>query len=389
MCAEQAKDDSYILYGSPPSLYSGKIRSYLRKKGLPYRERLTCHPDYFGKIMPKVGRYVIPVLECPDGTIIQDTSEIIDFLEAHHQGPSVYPDSPKQKIVSLILELFGDEGMLRPAMHYRWNFPDDNDNFISLEFGRFMVPTAPDEEAKGLAMPVKARMSGLLPALGVTPDTIPVIEAAYADLLAALDAHFLEHPYVLGGRPTIADYGLYAPLYAHLSRDPAPSLLMKKNANRVWRWVERMTAPDLDKPEFPAMPDALLEADNIPDTLANILKLVATDYLPEIISLVDYINRYIDENDPAEGTAVITNTAKRSLGGFHVMIRDTDHRLVARHYSIWMLQRVQDAYAALTNTEKADVDTLLTSVGLTALTTHKCTRRIDRENHTEIWGKTL
>jgi len=388
MDTDHSADHSYIMYGSPPSLYSGKVRSYLRKKGLSYSERLTCHPDYFAKIMPAVGRYIIPVIECADGTIVQDTSEIIDFLETRHSGPSVYPESPKQKVAALILELFGDEGMLRPAMHYRWNFDDDNDDFVSLEFGRFMVPTAPDADAKAFAKPVKAQMSGLLPVLGVTAATIPAIEAGYADLLTALDAHFLTHPYLLGGRPTIADYGLYAPLYAHLSRDPAPSLLMKKTANRVWRWVERMTAPDLDKPEFPDMPDALLAQDEIPETLANILKLVASDYLPEIVSLVDYINHYISENAPTEGAPIITDPAKRSLGGFHTIIRGTDHRLAARHYSIWMLQRVQDAYCELSDTDQSDVETMLEAVGLTALISSKCARRIERINHTEVWGQT-
>jgi len=379
-------EDCYIMYGSPPSLYSGKVRSYLRKNRLPYFERLTCHPDYAGKIMPAVGRYVIPVLESPDGTIVQDTSEIIDFLETRHGEPSVYPEGAKQKITALILELFGDEGLLRPAMHYRWNFDEDNDDFISLEFGRFMAPTAPDAEAKTLAAPVKAQMSGLLPALGVTAKTIPAIEAGYAELLAALDAHLLEQPYLFGGRPTIADYGLYAPLYAHLGRDPAPSLIMKKTANRVWRWVERMTAPDLDKPEFPDMPDTLFEDDKVPATLANILKIVAIDYLPEITGLVDYLNGYISENEITEGALVITDPAKRSLGGFQTVIRDTDHRLVARHYCLWMLQRVQDAYDALSETEQADVRSMLQNVGLAALIDHKCARRIDRVDHKEVWG---
>jgi hypothetical protein len=36
------------------------------------------------------------------------------------------------------------------------------------------------------------------------------------------------------------------PLYAHLARDPYPSVLMKQQAQRVWRWVERMNAPVLD-----------------------------------------------------------------------------------------------------------------------------------------------
>ena len=33
--------------------------------------------------------------------------------------------------------------------------------------------------------------------------------------MAELDAHFAAQPYLLGGAPTIGDYGLFASLYAH------------------------------------------------------------------------------------------------------------------------------------------------------------------------------
>ena len=65
------------LYGSPPSLYSGKARSYLRKAGIEFEERLHSHPDYSARILPAISRFVIPVLETPEGEIVQDTTEII------------------------------------------------------------------------------------------------------------------------------------------------------------------------------------------------------------------------------------------------------------------------------------------------------------------------
>ena len=49
-----------------------------------------------------------------------------------------------------------------------------------------------------------------LPLHLVSPETAPEIEAAYHDTMAELDAHFALHPYLLGGAPTIGDYGLFA-----------------------------------------------------------------------------------------------------------------------------------------------------------------------------------
>ena len=371
-----------IFYGSPLSLYSGKARSYLRKSGIPYEERLASHPDFFQKIVPQIGRFVIPVVQTPAGDLVQDTTEIIDHFEGTTDAPSVYPESPKQKITALILEMFGDEGLIRPAMHYRWNFDEDNKDFIALEFGRIFNPTGTDEEAREIAKAPMARMKALLTPLGVMPDNFAVIEAGYAELLAALNTHFTQNPYILGGKPSIADYGLYAPLYAHLARDPAPSILMKKTANRVWRWVERMTAADMDKPEFPDMADTYLDNDEIAETLLPVLSLVGTDHGPELKALVAFMNDWLDKNPTIEsGAKIVPDPEKRSLGSMYMTIRGQQFTVMARHYTLWMLQRVQDAFDGLTASEQQDVLLLLEKTGLGYLITERCNRRINREGY--------
>ena len=70
-------------------------------------------------------------------------------------------------------------------------------------------------------------------------------------MLDALDVHFQHYPYLLGGLPSIADFGSMAPLFAHLGRDPVPSSLMKNRAPNVHRWTERMNLPAIADGEFP------------------------------------------------------------------------------------------------------------------------------------------
>ena len=386
MALNTSTGNGYIMYGSPVSLFTGKLRSYMRKKGIPYRERLTSHPDFATKIFPVVGRMVIPVLEAANGDILQDTCEIMDALERRHEGVSIYPITPQQRLVAHIIELFGTEGLIKPAMHYRWNFDAENDHFISLEFGRFMNPQAEDAEAKDLAKLPKSMMSGLVKVLGVTEATIPTVEAGYEALLAALDAHFLKYPYLFGGRPTVADFSLYAPLYAHLARDPAPAMLMKQKANRVWRWVERMTVPDCDMPEFPDMAEDLLANDEIPETLMAVLKVIAEDYLPEYEGLVNFMNGYLVENKVDEGAPLLPDTSKRSLGFFNCKLRGQEFSLVARNYSLWLAQRIHTVYDNLSETDKSTANALLKTTGLTALCKKRCNRMIVRQQFKETWG---
>ncbi|WP_374764434.1 glutathione S-transferase N-terminal domain-containing protein [Yunchengibacter salinarum] len=375
-------------YATPFSLYSGKVRSYLRKAGIAFEERLPSHSDHMTHVVPRVGRVVLPTVTMADGTVHQDTTEIIDALEPQSRAPGVYPDSPRQRITALILELFGDEGLLRPAMHYRWHYREAHDHYLSLEFARAMNPKADGVEADNMAEPMKAQFSGYLPMLGVTAQTTDLIEDTYLDLLADLDRHFRDQPYLLGFRPCIADYGMIAPLYAHLGRDPVPAKLMKEKALRVWRWVERMQTAGADMPEFAGAEPVLLPDDVIPHTLKAVLRLVATDYLPELRALSAFMDNWLDRhgNEVREGAPVITEKGQRTLGTMEIDLRGTPVTVAARHFSLWMLQRVQDAYDGLDAAGRASVDALLAETRLQEIVTLRPARRIERKDYVEVWG---
>src|SRR3569623_1927057 len=70
----------YVLFGMPASLYTAKVRSYLRKQRLDFIERTPGHPSFLGEVVPAVGRWIIPVLQTPEGRLIQDGADIIDHF---------------------------------------------------------------------------------------------------------------------------------------------------------------------------------------------------------------------------------------------------------------------------------------------------------------------
>jgi len=134
---------AFTHYGADFSMYSGKTRSYLRYKGIPFEEQLATAKVYRKILIPNTGVAMIPVLETPEGEFIQDTTAIIDSLEKRF-GRSVYPATPKQRLVALLLmELYADEWLLIPAMHFRWSFPRINRKFIYGEFGKVVSPMLP------------------------------------------------------------------------------------------------------------------------------------------------------------------------------------------------------------------------------------------------------
>ncbi|MEO0996379.1 MAG: glutathione S-transferase N-terminal domain-containing protein [Pseudomonadota bacterium] len=219
----------FVLYGAECSYYTAKLRSYLRKKGIPFVERLPREDHYRDVVRPAVGTYRIPVIAAADDRCIQDTAAIVDALEPHYPEPAAVPSTPRQHVVARLLELIAGEYLLKAAMQFRWNHPRQNRQFIVHEFGQlYRLGDAAAIQAKGSEL--ADRMRQYLPGLGVVEATQEAIEEGFWSLLALFERHLQDHPYVLGGIPSLADYSLMGPLYAHIARDPYSGMLLKQRA---------------------------------------------------------------------------------------------------------------------------------------------------------------
>jgi len=382
-------------YGAPMSLYSGKARAYFRKQGIPFKEVMPGHKTFLEDVAKKVQRRVVPVIEIDNGssdsTLIQDTVDIIDHFENKADKRfSVYPQTPLQKLTALIIDLFGSEGLLKTAMHYRWSFLKENEGFIRYEFGDHAAPGTGRETVEAVADHVIGQMQAYLPKMDITERTIPAIEAQYADLLELLNKHFEHHPYLLGGLPSVGDYGLFAPMYAHLARDPYPSNIMKCKAQRVYRWVERMNAENSDMPEYPDYAETFCSDDEIPETLGPVLQLIAADFLPEMQRTVAEINNWLEENAEVQSGACVTAKPHiKALGEMSYLMRGTEFKGMVIPYRLYMLQRITDAYEAMSVDDKAKANSFFDAVGLKDMLTLKAKRRVNRENHIEVWGNEI
>jgi glutathione S-transferase len=383
---------SWKLHGTPGSLYTGKARSYLVKQQIPFENRAAGEHRFREELVPRLGRWIIPVLESRDGTLVQDGSDIIAHFEA--KGGTrypAYPTTPLHALIGQIFELFGGEGLLRPAMHYRWNFDEVNKAFLSIDFASTLAPTgAPADVQAGIFGMASARMRKAMASFGVTPDSIPAVEASYATFLSLFNAHLAGSPYLLGGRPTIGDYGLIAPLYAHLARDPYPARLMQQTAHRVWRWTERMNRADHDAGEYSDVPEDLFADDAVPETLKALLRFVAEDYLPEIRAFVQYTNEWLAARPGlVAGTNGLDRIQDRVIGTTGFSWRGHELRVAVMPYRLYLLQKVQDVADRAPPAARAAIDALLQETGLSDLLALRTTRRVIRANHLEVWSESV
>ena len=238
--------DLHRLYAITHSLYSGRARAYLIKQGIPFQELSTGHESFKAEVLPKGKLATIPTLVTPEGEVIRDGAAIIEHFESLNGRPS-QPLGACQQIISALFDVIGSDGLLRPAMHYRWNYPEENLHFVRYHFLHSQRDT-PERADKTEYM--MNRMRHVAQVFGVTEQSQTLVEELYLEYLEALNKHFEQYPYLLGWKPCVGDFGLLAPMYAHLGRDPHPACLMQQRAPRVYRWVERMNRADQDAPEY-------------------------------------------------------------------------------------------------------------------------------------------
>ena len=340
--------DTLTLWGTPHSFYTGKVRSYLIKKGLPFREQTLADPRFKAHVVPTVRHMVVPVVELPDGTLLQDSAEIVEVLEARYPDTPMLPPTPVQRCVAMLLDAFGTEGLLAPGMHYRWSYRSVQESFLQAEFGRALYYGTSRDERNAAGRAIMDYFSNFLPGLGVTPETIPAIESSYEALLEVLDAHFQCHPYLLGCRATSADFGFMAPMFAHLGRDPVPAQLMKMKAPNVYRWTERMNLANITDGEFPACDGQWLADDAIPATLEPVLAHIFADWGPQWLADAALFNDW-STGQPAGTLVEVRNERKvhQTLGMVTAPLRGVPMTRGSAPNGLWLLDKALTASAAL------------------------------------------
>lgn len=319
------------VHGLDLSYFTGKLEAYLRGKKIPY-ELIEMDTADFKRCGKATGVAQMPQVEWENKSWLSDTTLIIDFLEKQVPQTSILPSDPAQLFLAQLLEDFGDEWLWRPALYYRWANAADA-RLMSYRLAKGMMRDVP--------LPLFMRRWAILNRQrlhflwldGVRPSTAKRVEAHYLETLDALE-HVLQHsPFVLGMRPTLADYGLYGSMFRHFFCDPTPAGIMRTRAPAVHEWVARMW--NLSLSDFNAVS---LEG-NVSDHLHPLLKIVCKEFLP-----------YMQLNETA-----VTDNKKH----FEFHSEGTVFKLPAQRYRAWRFQRLKKRYQALSEQTRVSLLTAM------------------------------
>ena len=235
--------NAYRIFGSELSPYSVKVRSFFRFKGIEHTW-IPRSPTVQAEFQKYAKLPLVPLVVTPKDEGLQDSTPILERIEAAHHEPSVVPDDPALAFVSALLEEYGDEWGNKWMFHYRWRYQPDAWSTAERIAQQMMGAEGTLAVAQARAA-VAERMLGRRGFVGSNDKTQPLIEASFKKAAALLDAHLATRPYVLGARPSMADFGLWGQLY-EAATDPTPGALLRASAPNVMAWVKRMLSPKVE-----------------------------------------------------------------------------------------------------------------------------------------------
>jgi hypothetical protein len=119
----------------------------------------------------------------------------------------------------------------------------------------------------------RARQVGRMELVGCTEANAALIETSTGALLSALEAHVVEHHFLFGTRPSLAEFAIFGQL-SQLATDPSAQDMMRPDYPYTYRWLAHLD--DLSGLEG----ESAESKSGTSTSVSSILKIVGAVYLP-------------------------------------------------------------------------------------------------------------
>jgi len=267
--------------GAPGSPYTRKMLAYMRYRHISYEFMLGDQSTELGLPKPKVE--LLPTFYLPndEGEIeaVVDSTPLIRRFEKAFTGREAVPSNPVLAFINYLIEDYADEWLTKSMFHYRWYYDADikkAGSILPLWRGLQMDK----EQHQKFSAFVADRQISRLYVVGSNDVTAPVIEASYRRFLAIMDELIKRQVFVLGSRPSSADFGIYAQMTQLARFDPTPMTICLKDAPRVYAWVD--VVDDLSGQVCEE--DGWMSVDLMSDVLGPLLSEIGRVYVPALIA---------------------------------------------------------------------------------------------------------
>ena len=276
-----ALDQPLRLKGAPGSPYTRKMLAYMRYRHIGYEFLIGDQTADANLPKPKVE--LLPTFYLPNeqGEIeaVVDSTPIIRRFELEFSGRETLPPDPVLSFLNYLIEDYADEWLTKSMFHYRWYYDADikkAGDILPLWRGLNMSI----EQHEKISAFIADRQISRLYVVGSNDVTAPVIEASYLRFLKLMDALIEKQTFVLGARPSSADFGIYAQLTQLAKFDPTPMALCLEQSPRVFAWTDVLD----DLSGQVCADDGWMSVEDVNATLGPLLTEIGRTYVPALLA---------------------------------------------------------------------------------------------------------
>ena len=233
-----------------------------------------------GKLLEsRSGTHQIPILETPEGWIINDSTPLLIMLDKRLSKSMLYPGTPFTQCVVALIEEYFDEWMARLTIHTRW-FDDETARYAAKTLLKSSSSTEIPEETLNSIVNSKASPivwgRKAIRALGMTSRTQQIEgEKELFRIYSELERCLRTRKFVLGNAPCAVDAVLQGGLKAHFLNDPYPKKMLL-SLNRIKSYASRSHDCTLEEPS-----SGILE---LPEFFEFVLREMSTNGYIDFVS---------------------------------------------------------------------------------------------------------
>jgi glutathione S-transferase len=219
-----------VLHEWDESPFCGKVRKVLNHKGIAFTAE-----NYNGLLALKAKRLSragkLPVLDF-DGERVQDSSDIVVFLEQRVPQPAVFPSEPVQRALAWLLEDWADESLswfgaaLRVMDASAWE-----------KAMNILCAGRPPWERIPVSLIAKRMYRSKLQAQGLGKLPASAVRDRFLVHLVSLDTLLADRPWLVGNAKSIADIAVAAQLDEIVKTSRFASSILERP--RIADWLTR------------------------------------------------------------------------------------------------------------------------------------------------------
>lgn len=333
--------DRLELTGAPGSPYTRKMLGILRYRQIPYTIYWGNGNIPQGYPSPKVR--LLPTFFFKDGTDgslipVTDSTPITRRLENDYAGRSVIPSDSVLGFINDLVEDYGDEWVTKAMFHFRWAHEEDAENAAPL-LVYWGMNTATKDVVEQFAANFSSRQIERLYVVGSNDVTSETIESSYQRLIEILDSIIQNKGFILGSRPSSADFAIFGQLTQLAIVEPTSARLTNKTSQRVRAWIDLMDDLSGVKPND----EDWISYDEAKEHLQPLLNEIGRTYVPAMLA-----------------------NAKAIQSGEDTFETQIDGRLWRQpvfKYQAKCLQWLRESYQEKSNSDRKLIDSLILGSG--------------------------